>query len=137
MSHDATARAEAAVDRWVPAAPVPELLEQAGGGIKLAGGRWSPVRGAHLRVVRQRQARNKTGVVGISLSSEMRRGRRLRVLWVQLGSRSRKIYVDRLGPAAAWRRALEMRAEHERRVAAANRLILAAREKGLRGEEAA
>jgi hypothetical protein len=129
MSHDATARAEAAVDRWAPASPAPELLEQAGGGIKVGGGRWVPVRGAHLRVVRQRQARNKTGVVGISLSSEMRRGRRVRVLWVQLGSRSRKIYVDRLGPTEAWRRAIALRAEHERRIAAANRLILAARER--------
>ncbi|BET67185.1 hypothetical protein ASA1KI_21030 [Opitutales bacterium ASA1] len=127
--HDIAARREAAVRIWEPAAPAEAELVRARGGEKLSGGRWRRVEGPHLRTVRRRCPRNRTGVVGISLGHDLKRGKRVRVLWVNVGSATRKVYVDRIGPAAAWRRALEIRAEHERRVAAANALILAARER--------
>ncbi len=128
--HDAAARREAAVKRFEPVAPEPEALQGARGGKKLSGGRWQRVEGPHLRTLRKACPRNRTGVVGISLGHVMKNGRIQRVLYVNLGRTHRKVYVERIGPTEAWKRAVKIRAEHERRIAAANAAILRARGAG-------
>ena len=82
--------------------------------------------GPYLRAVRTRHARNKTGVVGISLEYERARERRFFV--VNLGRRHRRFCIETLGRAEAWRRAVALRSEHVRKITLANALILAARE---------
>jgi hypothetical protein len=125
--HDPEARAEAGVKRWEPVTPEPELLAIAAPEPPSHRAR---VKGPHLRVVRKRYARNKTGVVGISLANRRAPdGRVARRLVVNLGSTNRAFNVETLGPNEAWRRAVMLRAEHEAKVARANAMILKAREK--------
>jgi hypothetical protein len=87
-----------------------------------------PVKGPHLRTLRARNPRSRTGVVGISYGTITQRGKTRRFYVVQLGAKSsRRFCLDTLGKELAWERALRCRAEHERRVREANRRILAAR----------
>ncbi len=81
--------------------------------------------GPHLRVARDRQARNRTGVVGISLGRDRARGRTY--FWVNLGCSARKFCLETLGREEAWRRAVSLRHEHLRTLAPANQAILHAR----------
>lgn len=125
--HDPAARAEAAVKLWEPITPEPELLALAA---PEPANHRAPVQGPHLRVARRRFARNKTGVVGISLSRKVRaNGRIERRLVVNLGSTNRSFNVETLGPNEAWKRAVALRAQHEAKVARANAMIIAARER--------
>lgn len=84
---------------------------------------WVPVQGPHLRTVRTKFKRNKSGIVGISFS----RGKSGRRVYVQLGKNNRCFNIDRLGFEEAMRRAIELRQAHERKIAQANTAILAAR----------
>ncbi len=129
MNHDAEARAAAAACAPISVAD----LAGAGGGVDLPGGKWARVQGPHLRSARKKFARNKTGCTGISLARQLRRRRDGSLLerhfyWVNLGSKCRKFCLETLGKDEAWRRAVQLRAEHERRVAAINAAILAARQ---------
>jgi len=83
------------------------------------------VKGPHIRALRTKHARNKTGVVGISYGKDRSRGRSY--FWVNLGSSSRKFCIETLGRSEAWRRAVALRYEHERKIAQANTVILSAR----------
>lgn len=85
------------------------------------------VAGPHLLAVRTRHARNKTGIVGISISRCRKTGRHH--LWVNLGSAARKFCIETLGSSEAWRRALALRRAHVTKLALANAAILAARAK--------
>jgi hypothetical protein len=130
MIHDAEARAAAAACAPISAAD----LAEAGGGVDLPGGKWARVQGPHLRSARKKFARNKTGCPGISFGRVLRRRRdgsfsQRHYYWVNLGSQCRAFSVESLGKSEAWRRAVALRAEHERRVAAINAAILAARHK--------
>jgi hypothetical protein len=86
------------------------------------------VAGPHLRIIRTRDHRSKTGVVGISMSRRQRDGRHFYI--VNLGSTSRRFCIETLGRTEAWRRATLLRREHVKKVFAANAAILAARAKG-------
>lgn len=86
---------------------------------------WIPVEGPHLRVVRSRDRRSKTGVVGISVSRSKAKGRHY--IYVNLGSTSRKFCIETLGRAEAWRRAIALRRAHVEKLALANAAIIAAR----------
>lgn len=86
---------------------------------------WSAVRGPHLSRLSGADKRSQTGVVGISLSRLRRTGRHY--YNVSLGKTNRQFCIETLGRTEAWRRALQLRAEHERKVAQANAVILAAR----------
>jgi len=88
--------------------------------------KWVPVSGPHLRVVRERSARNKTGIVGISFSRARDGGR---YVYVNLGSTSRRFNLATLGREEALRRAIALRKEHVRKLLQANAVILAARAK--------
>lgn len=126
--HNPEARAEAAVRRWEPATPAPESLVGARPAVNHNGDK---VQGPHLRVARRRFSRNKTGVVGIS-AGRYRSGRKiLRVLYVNIGSRCRMVYCDRIGMEAGWKKAVAIRAEYERKVEMANATILRARRETL------
>lgn len=94
------------------------------------------VQGPHLRTARA-TSRSRTGIVGISLSTDRRSGRRF--LYVNLGGTSRKFSIDTLGESEAWRRAIALRREHLTKLALANAEILAARARaaGQRTEEPA
>lgn len=134
MAHNATARREATavplvlfgehgrtVEGYRPAdedlaAAAPAPSHKAG----------AAVSGPHLRAVRTRFARNKTGVVGISLEYERARDRHYFV--VNLGSGHRRFCIESLGRIEAWRRAVSLRREHERKATLANAVILAARD---------
>lgn len=85
------------------------------------------VRGPHLRVVRRRQARNRSGVVGVYESTRPD-GRGRRYVYVQIGSRTCRFNVGTLGRAEAWRRGIALRAAHECKIAQANAAIVAARD---------
>jgi hypothetical protein len=133
MPHDATARRQAAavplvlfgdhgrtVEGYMPAdedlsiARPPEARHE-----------WVPVQGPHLRAVRSRDRRSKTGIVGISLSRRKSTGRRYFV--VNLGSTSRNFCIETLGSSEAWRRAIGLRKHHLEKLAMANAAIIAAR----------
>lgn len=133
MPHDANARRQAAVvplilfgehgrtvEGYMPAqedldaARPPEARNQ-----------WVPVEGPHLRAVRSRDSRSKTGLVGISLSRRKKTGRHYVV--VNLGSTSRNFCVETLGSTEAWRRAIALRRAHLEKLALANAAIIAAR----------
>jgi hypothetical protein len=86
---------------------------------------WVPVQGPHLRAVRARDRRSKTGVIGISISRSKKTGRHWLV--VNLGSTSRKFCVETMGKTEAWRRAIGLRREHLEKLALANAAIIAAR----------
>ena len=85
----------------------------------------SRVTGPHLRIARAMHSRNRTGVVGISYGTDSARGRSY--FWVNLGSGSRKFCIETLGRSEAWRRALNLRLEHLKKLEQANALILEAR----------
>lgn len=133
MPHDTTARRAAAVmplilfgehGRVVEGyMPAEEDLAQA----RAPEGRntWVPVQGPHLRAVRSRDRRSKTGVVGISLSRLKTTGRHYVV--VNLGSTNRKFCVETIGSSEAWRRAVALRRDHLEKLALANAAIIAAR----------
>lgn len=94
---------------------------------------WVPVRGPHLRTVRQRFARNTTGCPGISRATcRLRRpggGWNVREYFVvNLGQTCRKFGITTLGEAEAWRKALRCRADHELRIRAINQTILTKRQ---------
>ncbi len=93
------------------------------------------VSGPHLRTVRRRFARNRTGVVGISLEYERVRDRHFYV--VNLGAGHRRFCVETLGRPEAWRRAVALRHEHERKVLLANATIRHARDRHAEQEGAA
>lgn len=86
---------------------------------------WVPVQGPHLRAVRARDSRSKTGIVGISLSRRKTTGRHYLV--VNLGSTSRNFCIESLGNTEAWRRAIALRREHLEKLALANAAIIGAR----------
>lgn len=97
-------------------------------------GKWTPVQGPHLKVVRQKHARSRTGVPGISYGTTRHRtktgGRRMRSYFVvQLGRTTRKFCLESLGRNTAWRKAVECRARHEITVRQINAAIEAARKK--------
>jgi len=83
------------------------------------------VAGPHLRVARATQARNRTGIVGISRGEDRTRGHSY--YYVQLGARTRKFCITTLGESEALRRAIALRREHLIKLALANAEILAAR----------
>lgn len=87
---------------------------------------WGAVTGPHLLAVRRRDRRNKTGIVGISVSRSGKTGRHY--LYVNLGSTSRRFCIETLGRTEAWRRAVALRREHLRKIAQANAVILRARQ---------
>jgi hypothetical protein len=123
--HDPEARNEAGFKMWLPITPDPEELKHAAPEPPSHRGR---VQGPHLRVVRGRYARNKTGVVGISLATRKLAGGRVsRRLVVNIGSTNRPFNVETLGPQEAWNRAVRCRLEHEAKIARANGQILKAR----------
>lgn len=125
--HDPEARAEATVSRWSPVTPAPEDLVHAAPEPPSHRGK---VQGPHLRVVRGRYARNKTGVVGISLATRRGPGgRKTRRLVVNLGRTNRPFNVETLGPQEAWKRACKLRFEHVARIERANDTIRKARER--------
>lgn len=86
---------------------------------------WGAVQGPHLLACRTRDKRSQTGLVGISVSRCRRTGRHFLV--VNLGSTNRKFCVETLGRTEAWRRAVALRRDHVRKLAAANAVILRAR----------
>lgn len=133
--HDPAARAAAAARSPLSR----EDLAIAGGGEDLAGGKWLRVCGPHLRAVRNQHKRNRTGCPGISMgTTRMRRAdgtyRRRSFFYVNLGKSSRKFCIESLGREEAWRRAVKLRADHEKRIAAINAEILAARQAGTAGK---
>ena len=87
------------------------------------------VAGPHLRLSQHQHRRNKTGVVGISVSRDRATGRHY--LYVNLGSTSRHFCLETLGRTEAWARAVQLRREHLRKLAQANAVILAARTRNL------
>lgn len=93
------------------------------------------VAGPHLRVARSTQARNRTGIVGISRGQDRKRGHTY--FFVQLGSATRKCCITTLGESEAWRRAIALRREHLTKLALANAAIIAARARnaGMHPEE--
>lgn len=121
--HNPAARAEAAAGPQLTIVDV----STAAGGRSGTGGRWERVQGPHLRVVRRRHARNRTGCPGISFSVERHGRKTYEYFYVNLGRRNRRFNITALGREEAWRRALTLRAEHEDRVAEINRAILQAR----------
>ncbi len=129
-AHDPERRAEAATHPRFEL-PDPAALHDAAPGQKKSGGQWIAVRGPYLRTVRQRDARSRTGVAGISYTRERKGPDRKprRYFCVQLGAKKRRFNIDTLGKEIAWERALRCRAEHEKRVRIANALIVAARKK--------
>jgi hypothetical protein len=124
--HDILSRAEASANRWVPVRPTDDQLQAA----KPAAGHHAGqrVKGPHLRAVRK-SSRSNIKVPGICKGVMRRYGREEVVFYVQLGDHSRRVYSGRIGVPEAFRRALELRSRWEERVEAANRAILAAREK--------
>lgn len=127
--HNPDARAEAAALTPITRAD----LAGAAGGEKLGGGVWVRVQGPHMRAVRRTYKRNHTGCPGISLStSRSRRAdgsfRTRHYYYVNLGKTHRKFCLESIGREEAWRRAVRLRAEHERRITAINAAILEARQ---------
>lgn len=88
--------------------------------------KWTAVSGPHLLAFRGRDRRNKTGLVGISVSRDRKTGRHY--LYVNLGSTNRKFCIETLGRTEAWRRAVALRREHLRKIDQANAVILRARQ---------
>lgn len=136
--HSKTHRAEAAthplvlqsdhgrtVEGYTPAQD--DLAVASGGTMDRSKVFWVRVEGPHLRALRGKHARNKTGVVGISVSRRASDGRH--EIYVNLGKHHRRFCIETLGRKEAWRRALQLRAAHELKVAQANAQILAARAK--------
>jgi len=95
------------------------------GGLRASRHEWEPVTGPHLRVVRSRDRRSKTGIVGISISRRKSTGRHH--LIVNLGSTCRRFCIETLGASEAWRRAIALRRAHVEKLVQANAAILAAR----------
>lgn len=83
------------------------------------------VKGPHLRTMRGKHARNKTGVVGVSEGYD--RVKKHHYYYVNLGSGHRSFCIDTLGRTEAFRRACALRVEHARKIAQANTVILKAR----------
>ena len=133
MPHNATARHAAAAvplvlfgehGRTVEGyAPAPDDLDAAKPAASHRAG--DTLAGPHLLVVRGHHARNRTGVVGISVGRYSRTGRHY--LYVNLGKNKRAFCIETLGRTEAWRRAVELRREHVRKIEQANASILAAR----------
>ena len=123
--HNRELRRQAAASPRSRVIPAPEELNVAAAPVHAHS--WQPVRGPHLRVVRQRYPSNRTGCVGISYS-RARTGRHSYFV-VNLGRTNRKVRIETLGRHEAWRRALKLRATHELKVRAANAAIVAARER--------
>jgi hypothetical protein len=76
------------------------------------------MRGKKIGTLCARDRRNKTGCVGISIvrTRITSSGRLCRFFAVHLGVRgNRKFNIDTLGRNEAWRRALQLRAEHEKK----------------------
>lgn len=63
-----------------------------------------------------RRSHTKTGVVGISLAAKQRKHRPLRHYFVVAPHRA-EFCVETLGRQEAWRRAIQVRAAHERSLA--------------------
>lgn len=94
-------------------------------------GKWTPVQGPHLKVVRTKHAGNRTGVPGIAFTSfQPRKARRVDAFVVNLGKTCRRFNIRTLGREEAWRRAVRLRAEHELKIRAVNAQIVEARKKG-------
>lgn len=133
MPHDPTARAAASPQPIVllgdtgrtvaPYTPADEDLAAARPAASHRAG--EGISGPHLIALRRRHARNRTGVVGLSLGYDRRRGRHY--VYVNLGSRSRCFCIETLGRDEAFRRALQLRRRHVEKVEAANRRIAEAR----------
>lgn len=133
MAHDATARREATAVPLVLFGdygrtvlgyrPADEDLVQARPARSHKAG--SRITGPHLRSARSINARNRTGIVGISYGTDRARGRSY--YWVNLGSSARKFCIETLGRSEAWRRAVNLRLEHLKKLSQANALILEAR----------
>lgn len=85
------------------------------------------VRGPHLLTARAFHARNKTGIVGISLG--FCRTREKHYFYVNLGSSHRKFCIETLGRTEALRRAIALRVAHLEKLALANAAIIAARQR--------
>jgi hypothetical protein len=92
------------------------------------------VAGPHLYCAPRTHARNKTGIIGISIGRYSRTGRHY--LYVALGSGHRKFCVETLGSSEAWRRAIALRRAHLEKLALANAAIIAARERNSKGAAA-
>ncbi len=91
------------------------------------------VRGPHLLTTRTQHARNKTGIVGISIGRRARDGRHF--LFVNLGSCCRRFCIETLGSSEAWRRAVALRRAHLEKLILANAAILAARTRNTSSHE--
>jgi len=140
MPHNATARREAAAmplvlfgdyGRTVEGyRPADEDLTGARPG-RANWAQWEAVRGPHLRAVRSRDRRCKTGIVGISVSRCRKDGRHWLV--VNLGCTSRKFCIETVGSSEAWRRAIALRRAHLEKLALANAAIIAARQRNAEG----
>lgn len=107
--------------------PADEDLAGAGAGGYVSRRGYQPVRGPYLRWAHGVHRRSKTGVVGISVSLERSTGRHF--VRVRLGATCRRFCVETLGRTEAFRRALELRREHLKKIVEANAVILAARER--------
>lgn len=94
------------------------------------GDTWKAVEGPHLRIARRQDGRNKTGVLGVSISRRSRNGPPY--VYVQLGRTNRRFNIAVLGFEEAFRRAVALRRDHERKIAQANALIISARERNSR-----
>jgi hypothetical protein len=121
--HNPAARAEASTGPQLTIVDV----STAAGGRSGFDGRWLRVQGPHLRAVRSRHARNRTGCPGVSFSVERRGRKTYQFFYVNLGRRNRRFNITTLGREEAWRRAIKLRAEHEARVEEINHGILLAR----------
>jgi len=133
MPHDANARRQAAavplvlfgdhgrtVEGYMPAEEDLAIAQPAS-----SDGCRRHVRGPHLRPVRTNYAKNKTGIVGISLSYSA--AKRRHYLYVNLGDTHRKFCIETIGNREAWRRAISLRKAHLEKLALANAAIIAAR----------
>lgn len=97
---------------------------------------WKPVEGPHKLPCRSKDRRNKTGCVGISEGVALRRRKNgsvscRRFYYVNIGSQSRRVNIDALGRAAAWRKAVRMRARYEIEIQNVNERIDFARQQEL------
>ena len=114
MPHDSNARRQAAVvplvlfgehgrtvEGYMPAHEDLAIARSAS-----ADGCRQHVKGPHLRAVRANFAKNKTGIVGISIGRDRARG--FTYFWVNLGSSTRRFNITKLGQAEALRRAIAL-----------------------------
>jgi len=127
--HNPDRRREASADPRVRRRQQLDLGAAAPG--KNTWGKWTPVRGPHLKTVRTKFSRNTTGVPGISLSRIACNagGKKYLYFYVQLGRATRRFNITTLGKSEAWRRALKCRADHELSIRNINAAILDARQK--------